>query len=72
MKKVFVVDQTGATFVFKKKRQAEKFLIQEAWRGAEHLTIVEMYAPNWKLKDMDSLADWCVSHAPIPNWSCDA
>lgn len=66
---VYVVEETGGVFVFRRKRKAEKFLISEAWGGSEHLGIAKAQAPA-HLSGQE-LADWATSNVPSNPRFCE-
>jgi hypothetical protein len=65
---VYVVDQDGATFVFRSRRRAQRALVAEAWRGATHLTITRATTP--KGMRGDALVTWCIAN--VAPTTCDA
>lgn len=60
---IYVVDQQGATFWFNTKQDAEKCLVDEAWRGAVHLSIGEVEIPT-AITDEEEISNYAVMHAP--------
>lgn len=43
---LYVVDQQGGTFWFERRKDAEEFLVAEAWGGAVHLSITSLPIPD--------------------------
>lgn len=62
---IYIVDQTGATFWFYDRAEAERFLIEEAWKGAVHLRIGQAILPNdIDVLDIQTINEWAVQNAP--------
>lgn len=54
---VYVVSQSEGVVAFHSRRKAEKYLVAEAWDGADDLTITAAYAPSHLTGD--DLSEWC-------------